>query len=197
MAIYYYESSTSVRNEMYNYSATVRQQQNIKIGVQIGWNSRAYRAIVRPDLSGIPSNATITSASLVLQILSFEGGNGPQINLFRSLRNWNPSVANWSYYDGSTAWTGGMKTGAYDVNMGSLNISSPVIGTYYNVPVNASYATQWVQGTVAQNGYVVKQTSAQLTDDSSHNSSYTNGGTFKAYYSLADTVGAGRASWFI
>jgi len=197
MATYYYETTSFESNLMRNYIQTIAH--SCTIGAQSAWHSRHFRGTCRPDVSGIPSNATIISASFVMTITNFDGTDDSDIWLYTTDYAWDTNYTCYTNYTSTGLWTGGQKGTQYV--FGSFYSYNASIGTVVTVPIsNTAWVTDWVNGTRTNNGFIVKQ-------DNSWTAGETVGGTyastslqfnyFKAYYSLPDTIGAGRASWFI
>lgn len=194
MATYYYETTTFETNQLRNYNQTVSKG-GFGIGSQSSWHSRKYRGSCRPDLSGIPSNATITSASFVITCYSNDGAADSTPYIWRATYNWETDYTCWDTYNSiGSAWLGGEY--GKDYELGNAYAKPCTAGTVITIPVNAYYVTQWVDATVTNNGFIIKQ-GAGWTSDGQYWSTFFTPTYFKAYYTLVDTVGAGRASWFI
>ena len=82
-------------------------------------NTSANTILVKYDLSSLPDNAAIHSASLFLFLSGTEGSGGDdlyEISVHKII-NHNPDVSKctWSTYDGVNSWTGGADGGQGDV----------------------------------------------------------------------------------
>jgi hypothetical protein len=79
---------------------------NMPCGSTFGNEGRpfAWRSLLRFDLTPVPSNATITSATLTLQLVKRPNGPGSNFRIFRLLKNWGEGVQN--YVTGLPATTG-------------------------------------------------------------------------------------------
>jgi PKD repeat protein len=82
-------------------------------------NTVANRIVMKWDVSAIPSNATIHSATLSLYMYGYEeGGGDDQYDIsVHKIVNHNPYISGctWNTYDGVNAWTGGANGGAQDM----------------------------------------------------------------------------------
>jgi hypothetical protein len=198
MATYYYETSTFEGNGMRNYNQTVQSGNACTIGAQSAWHSRCFRGTCRPDVSGIPSNATVISASFVMTITGFDGTTDSDIYLYTTSYGWNTNYTCWQNYTSTGLWDGGYKGTQY--LFGNFFSNNASVGTVVTVPIsNTSWVTDWVDGTRTNNGFIIKQNVLWTTEVVGGNYASTSFHftSFKAYYTLVDTVGAGRASWFI
>jgi len=71
-------------------------------------SSSSVRPLLKFDLSGIPSNATVTSAILQLYWYHPSGTtrtNDTIVQVYRPASAWNPSYVCWSNRDSGTAWS--------------------------------------------------------------------------------------------
>jgi hypothetical protein len=65
------------------------------------------RALLRFDLSGIPANATITSASLRFSVTKSAAFNAATFRLHRVIPAWTEAGATWTTANGTAAWPAG------------------------------------------------------------------------------------------
>ncbi|MBU0686673.1 MAG: DNRLRE domain-containing protein [Candidatus Margulisbacteria bacterium] len=74
------------------------------------WSASIRRGIIQFDLSSIPINATVTSATLELYVYA-TGGFDYVVNLHRiqqsPVRDWQESSVTWNNYKTGTAWSSG------------------------------------------------------------------------------------------
>lgn len=76
----------------------------IQVGEVNGATVGRRRALLRFDLSSIPDNAVITSATLRLYMAAAAGSAGDNIYVYRLLTDWTESGATWETRDGAAAW---------------------------------------------------------------------------------------------
>ena len=122
-----------------------------------GENTRLKRALLKFDLSTLPSNATIVSASLVLQKVGTDV-TANDVSVYRMgtttpAQNWTETGASWDKYTGSSSWT---VSGA----------NSDIFATPYattSVSANGSYSwtvtslvNDWVNNSIANNGIMLR-----------------------------------------
>ena len=95
--------------------------------MRVGWqpSAKAFRGLIQFDLSSIPANATVVSATLALICVNEDSADDIDVAAHRSLVQWYegdgvgsapPSADGsvWSYrnYNGSVAWAGGAGGGS-------------------------------------------------------------------------------------
>ncbi len=94
------------------------------------------RSVIKFDLSSIPSNAVITSASL--KLIQLGGSGSITVNVHRLLRNWVNAQVTWNEYSTGNSWStagGGAGTDYTSTATDSKAMSSYAGGTVdsYNV----------------------------------------------------------------
>ena len=123
-------------------------------------SNKIERALLRFDLSGIPTGTTLTSATLRLYVTSAK--SGVTVNLHRSSRGWvegtgnKSSGADWNHHDDPQAWAtpGGDFTAQV---LGSL--VPDTAGVYHEVDVTALVQV-WVDGYLPNDGLLLDPTGA-------------------------------------
>jgi len=80
--------------------------------------SNAERALLRFDLTAVPSQATITSCTLTVDVVT---RNQPKAGKIYRLKQqaWVEDRATWNRYDGATAWT---TPGTFDLTEGQSDV---------------------------------------------------------------------------
>ncbi|MBI2929849.1 MAG: choice-of-anchor D domain-containing protein [Verrucomicrobia bacterium] len=101
-----------------------------------------YRSFLRFNLSGIPSNATISSAVLRLNLQAVEGGSAAGIELRRVLASWTSTTLTWNNQPAPT-------TPVTTTPVGST------LGADYNWPITG-LAQGWVSGQYSNYGLTLR-----------------------------------------
>jgi hypothetical protein len=78
---------------------------NMSMGGDNGQPGWTRISLLEFDLSGIPSGATVTSATL--KVWCNNDNRGGNVSVQKVLQSWTETGATWNTRDGSTAWTGG------------------------------------------------------------------------------------------
>jgi hypothetical protein len=117
------------------------------------------RGLVKFDLSGIPSNAVITSATLMLYKGESESSNTRTYKVFRLLRVWTEGGVTWNKYSGADwATPGGF--GAADceqTDIGSLSIAAGAANGPKNFSLTAASVQDMITGgALTNNGFLIK-----------------------------------------
>lgn len=91
---------------------------NLFIAGVIG-STDVRRAVIKFDLSGIPSDAVITSATLSMYFDQAESGGGSgvvQVSAYQCLKDWVESEVTWNIYSTGNSWAaaGGQSGADYD-----------------------------------------------------------------------------------
>ncbi len=86
-------------------------------GLALAGGTQTGHVLLSFDLSALPSNATVSAATLTLRISNTGPGSFP---LYEALRPWTETGATWTTYDGTTPWasTGGGGTADRDERAG-------------------------------------------------------------------------------
>ena len=142
---------------------------NLQIGNATYGASYTSRGLLRFDLSSIPTNAQVTSATLSLWGYGFNGNTNTTLQVYRVLRPWVGNTATWNVYGTGLSWQSPGAGGAADYDSanlwGSLLIPSTAVswGTRFDVPLSATELTKMVNGTYPNYGWVLR-TAAELND---------------------------------
>jgi hypothetical protein len=127
------------------------------------------RGLVKFDLSGIPSNAVLTSAILSLWKADGASSNTRTYRVYRTKRVWTEAGVTYNKYDGSNDWQTAGGFGANDceqTDIGSLSLTaSAAAGEKQFTLTVASIQTMITGGAWTNNGFLVKvdTESADLT----------------------------------
>ncbi|HOU23466.1 MAG TPA: DNRLRE domain-containing protein [Anaerolineae bacterium] len=137
-----------------NYSSST----TLRVGTR-----RSYATLLSYDLSSIPSNATITGATLQLFTAGW-GGVATNIELFRVLRTADPASATWNQSISGQNWESPGCNGA--THRGSAPEATVLTGGLYQwTYVNLTYLVQdWVSGNLANNGVWIRGAGASSPD---------------------------------
>jgi N-acetylneuraminic acid mutarotase len=134
------------------------------------WNGGAPydRTLIKFDLSPIPTNAVIISATLSL-ICSGAGGMAASSNahVYRFKRAWTLDGVTWNTYDGAHNWQTAGAFGANDceqTDIGSVAITAPPDTVVpYVINLTPAKVQEWVSGDFANNGFLLKMD--EVNDD--------------------------------
>ena len=113
-------------------------------------------ALMRWDVSTIPSTATITAVTITVRAL---GSDNWQFPIYQCLRPWTESQATWQLFASGSSWAGagatavGMDRGA--TALGQLQGSDGTTTTSLNA-AGVAVVQSWVNGTTVNNGFVVQ-----------------------------------------
>jgi len=111
------------------------------------------------DLSSIPSNATITSATLSFYVFSVTGGT-PNVSCYRVLKQWDELQATYNNRLTGTAWgTPGLQSGT-DYNATAIATSGSISGAGWANFSVTSQVQSWVNGSQTNYGVMYKESSA-------------------------------------
>ncbi len=111
------------------------------VGRSTGEFLPAYRSLLRFNLAGIPTTATVTSSSLRLNLQSVEGTGALTVEARRALATWSGTTVTWNNQPGSSS----------PVTTTSVGTS---IGAFYSFAVGGT-VQGWVDGTNTNNGFVL------------------------------------------
>ncbi len=121
--------------------------------------SGSARPLVKFDLSSIPANATVQSATLSLYIYSNLGnGGGTSVYLHRLIdKSWNETQATWNIYATGQNWTTagmGATTDYATPATASANIGYTPVNIWADFTVT-SLVQNWINGGFANNGITI------------------------------------------
>lgn len=145
---------------------------NANAYIQVGeWNggSAKDRALVKFDLSSIPSDATITSATLRLYDEAQNySSNTRTMSVYRVLRAWVANQATWNVYSTGNSWgTAGCSNTTTDREnsaIGSVSAPATEVLGYTDITLTASAIQGMITGGgFTNNGFLIQM--ATETDD--------------------------------
>lgn len=157
-------------NRIEDANATTNYSANAYI--QVGeWNGGAAkdRGLVKFDLSSIPTNATITSATLKLydQAQNY-ATNTRTMSVYRVLRAWVANQSTWNVYSTGNSWgTAGCANTTNDREssaIGSVSMPGTEVAGYVDITLTASAIQEMITGGgFTNNGFLLQM--ATETDD--------------------------------
>jgi hypothetical protein len=114
-------------------------------------------ALIRFDLSAIPSNAYILSAVLELNFRQATNSNPLTVDIFRLRRNWSDAEATWRRATSSTLWEVPGANGPSDREMEPAvhQVVTGVTGQWVSFDVT-NIVQSWVSGAVANRGMLLQ-----------------------------------------
>lgn len=132
---------------------------DLRVGEQSG-NTNLYRTLIKFDLSSIPSDATINSAVLTLNITTDNSVNDRTMRAYRLKKAWVEAQATWNIYSTGNNWTtaGGFDSADCEqTDIGSVLIDdATATSTTIDITLTASAVQEWVSGAFANNGILLK-----------------------------------------
>ena len=129
-----------------NYSTEAR----IDVNAGTGKGNTVMHSLIAFDLSGIPSDASVTSAWLRLEVATA----GRSVNVYRVTTDWTGTGASWGRRDGTNKWAGGGAFSSTDYDTAVLGVvTTATTGVRSNNVL--STVQSWVQGTVSNQGFVL------------------------------------------
>lgn len=135
--------------------------------------SEVDHALVRFDLSDIPRNAEVIGAQLAAPIAFDSATSTQQVGLYQ-LTHAFTQAATWNAYDGTNSWaTPGGDTASAPADTTSI---APSAKTAYWVPT--TLVQGWVDGTVANDGFMVKAVGSQTLQEIGFDSSFSSSPPF-------------------
>lgn len=160
--------SSGVDNYISSYDVTDNfgNVNTLQIGETNAANNRVSRALIKFDLSGIPANATINSATLSLWQTAELSDNDSTIRVYRSLRDWTEPGATWNLYKSATDWgaVGGFDaTDSEQTDIGSLALTGTEANGEKQWTLTASAIQEITAGAFTDNGFLLK-TDAETND---------------------------------
>ncbi|MHC4713423.1 MAG: putative Ig domain-containing protein [Planctomycetota bacterium] len=113
------------------------------------------RQLHKFDLSPIPQDATVSSATLYIYVFD-EGSGGSEISAYRVITPWVESQVTYSQASSGTSWgTPGLEPGT-DYDSGAAGTSPGVWSAGWASVDIANLVSQWHEGTYANEGVMLK-----------------------------------------
>jgi RHS repeat-associated protein len=127
--------------------------------VEVGGGSAIDRTLLQFDVSSVPSDSTVTNAELGLH-LGTASAVAAAISLHQVMTAWD-STASWNYASGgNVAWS--TPGGDFDPAPSYTTTVGPTVGSYHWYPTQLVQG--WVNGSTANDGMLLKQTTETTTD---------------------------------
>lgn len=118
------------------------------------------RSLIKFDISSIPSNYVSATATLSLYIALDRSGNARTFRLYRLKRNWVESQVTWVRYSTGNNWQTAGAFGALDceqTDVSSLDFTSTeVVDSAKNFIISNSSVNEYINGTTANYGWLIK-----------------------------------------
>ncbi|OGY90712.1 MAG: hypothetical protein A3B31_02620 [Candidatus Komeilibacteria bacterium RIFCSPLOWO2_01_FULL_53_11] len=126
---------------------------------KVGITDNAFtRPLVKLDLSSIPTNATVNSASMTLTLTASQA-TSEVVNAYALRASWGETTSSWTNRDTGTSWvTGGADDTTSDrsaSSMGSVTVASGAGGTQYTWALDAATVESWVSDPSSNYGMVL------------------------------------------
>jgi hypothetical protein len=120
--------------------------------------SENAKVLLRFDLSSIPANAVIISATLSVYNYSHQASaNGGTLSIHRVDKQWVEWQATWNVYSSGNAWTAaGMQAGTDYVSSPANSITIDTSTNVWRSFDVTAQIQQWVSGAAQNNGFVVR-----------------------------------------
>jgi len=133
------------------------------------------RGLIKFDISSIPSNSSIVSANLYLWVSADDSSNARTLSAYRVLRAWVEAQATWNVYSTGNNWgTAGCSNTSTDreaASIGSASVgASESVGTMITIALNTAKVEEWINGTLTNNGLLLK-VDTESSDKYSYDSS--------------------------
>jgi len=148
--------------------------------------------LLRWDISQIPENAIVESASLTLDVFN---PSGSSYDIFALYSPWVEAEVTWQEYRAGMAWESAGGLGGSDRGSLSLSSISPSTGLFTVALNEAGIAIvqSWVDGAVNNNGFIIANTSASDGADFYSSESTSFHPRLTLVYSLAEPEGDSEA----
>ena len=173
------DGAAGVDTYLFSSSATTNFGTDVAMG--IGENNsatgRVARGLIKFDLSSIPSNATIVSATLSLWTASDLSDNDRILRVYRLKVPFDESQATWNLARTGASWQSPGASGVNDretLDIGSMQIlASEPIGVQKQISLSPAKVQELVNGIFANNGFLLAM-DTELNDRFNYKSSDTS-----------------------
>jgi RHS repeat-associated protein len=132
---------------------------SLRIGEGNGSTNDLNRSLIKFDLSSIPANATITSATLSLWTSNDLSDNDRTIRVYRLKVPFVEGEATWNESASGVSWQSAGASGANDresTDIGSvLVVANEASGTEKQISLNTTKIQEMVSGTFTNNGFII------------------------------------------
>ena len=131
----------------------------LRVGESNDATNRYTRSLIKFDLSSIPANATITSATLSLWTSADFSDNDRTIRVYRLKTAFDESTATWNEASSGVSWQTAGASGANDreaTDIGAVMIlANEPLNTEKQITLAPNKVQEWVSGTFANNGFII------------------------------------------
>ncbi|MEW6028110.1 MAG: DNRLRE domain-containing protein [Chloroflexota bacterium] len=170
---------------------------DIGVGERNDYTDRRGRTLIQFDLSAIPADATILSATLSLWTSTDKSSNDRTIRVYRLKAPFNETQATWNVSATGANWQTAGASGADDresTDIGSaLILASEPLNTEKQITLDAAAIQELVDGTFTNNGLVVIA-DTELDDRFSYKSSEASTASQRPKLTIQYTVGEATAT---
>jgi RHS repeat-associated protein len=123
------------------------------------------RTLLQFNLSAIPSTDTVVSAKLLSFLGSATTSNATSLSVYQLTRTWTTG-ATWNTYDGTNSWT--TPGGDFSGTAAATTNGIAATGVWYSWSPT-TLVQGWVNGTIANDGLIVKEPTENVTNVLSFN----------------------------
>ncbi len=149
-------------NWIFSWQPTLNEGTNT-YGNGIGFYSGIKRTPIKFDISSISSSDTVSSAKLRLMMYTI--GADRTVEAYQILQPWTQMGSTWNNYDANNAWDtagcDGSGTDRASTATGSVAVTTSQAGTWIEIDLDTSLVQGWVDGTITNNGVLLKATNEQ------------------------------------
>lgn len=132
------------------------------------------RSLIKFDLSSLPANATVTSATLSLWTLLDVSSNDSTVSVYRLKVPFSESQATWNISATGVNWQSPGASGANDRESASIGssliLANEPLNTEKQISLAPAQIQEFISGAFTNNGFVIK-TDAELDDRFNYSSS--------------------------
>lgn len=157
-----------------------------------------YRALIKFDLSSIPSNAVISTATFSLYDYFHDASNVRTARCYRILRDWTETGSTWNNWKSGNAWTtAGCGSAGNDYASGDIgNLSYDVAAAKWrDFPMTASGIEDFVNGTNPNYGWIVRM-DTEVNDYHDHRTSDFGTASFRPKIEIVWVRRGGGSPYF-
>jgi RHS repeat-associated protein len=140
---------------------------DLGIGEKNNATDSVARSLIKFDLSSLPADATVVSATLSLWTSQDLSDNDTTVNVYRLKKSFNESQANWNRSASGANWQTAGASGVNDresTSIGSVAIlNNESLNTEKQISLDPSKVQEMINGTLANNGFLLAA-SGELND---------------------------------
>jgi PKD repeat protein len=173
-----------------NYGAIV----DMGVGEDNGGTNKTARSLIKFDLSSLPANATITSATLSLWTSQDLSSNTRTVRVYRLKQAFSETQATWNKATSTTSWQTVGASGANDresTEVGSVQILDNVLlNTEKQIVLTPAKIQEMRNGTFTNNGFIIvadTETNDRFAYKTSDNTSATQRPKLVIQYTVPST----------